>query len=90
MTDGGYGLPRIEELLHELDRLLIGPQLIRVHYAAGKQERIKILGRSPLKRHINRQFVPPIGMLPALHLALLRRNNGSLGSGLYKSVPWTG
>src|SRR5580704_17800927 len=86
MTNRGNRLLLFEEALGKLHGLRDGPKFIRIGYAAGEQQRIVIVGIGGIERHIHWEFVAFVLMLPSLYLALGRRDQISLRSGVVQRL----
>ncbi|KAI1691004.1 tripartite tricarboxylate transporter family receptor domain-containing protein [Ditylenchus destructor] len=75
VADRRDGLAGLDECTHEGDRLLVDAQRVGVHDAARQQQRVEVVGPGALERHVDREAVGRIVMVPAAHAALGGRDD---------------
>src|SRR4029453_3159317 len=80
MADCGHGLPGINELLNELDRLRDDAQRVWIDDAAGQMKGIVVLSIGPIEGNLDREGDAPIRKRPRSHVLFLRRYDNRLRS----------
>ncbi len=82
-------LPLLDEPADEVDGVLVGAKLVRVHHPAGQNERVEVVGVRLLHGQVDRVRRTGLQLLLVQRrdLALLERDERELGAGLLKRLP---
>ena len=75
------GLARFHEGPHEGDGLLVDAQRIGVDHAARQQQGVEVFGAGALQRHVDREAVGLVVVMPAAHAAVDGRDDLRLRAG---------
>ena len=69
MANRGDGLAGVEECADEVERLRVAAKLVRIHHAAGQNQRIEVVRICLGEREIDGELIPPLGVLPTFDLS---------------------
>jgi hypothetical protein len=88
VTDGGYRFASIEERFGEGYGFGLETQLVRIEDASGEKEGVEVVGAGFIERHVDREILAPIGVLPGSDFVFLWRYDAGFGARFVESFPW--
>jgi hypothetical protein len=80
MADGGDDLAGFDKGFDDSERLVVDPQLVGIHNAAGQNQRVVITDLHRIERKVDVHRRSPIILLPAVYLPSLGRCHFDLGA----------